>query len=168
MNERIEGVPVGARLVRIGLASVGADWIIDENGKPKLMTSIGAHSYWPIIVPNNVYNVIDLTTVPIPEGEEYVEGLDVAFHGIVAGSRFIADDSGKVMVADEYLIAEMSSRRKDLRRIHVRKIQPKTRRVLIREYRISDDGDTCSWSNAEADRAVAECPGYYRIEERPL
>lgn len=172
MSERIEGVPPGTKLVRIGKPMPG-EMVITSFG---LIREASANhvSVYPIIVPDNPYNVIDLATVPIPEGWErdgnqaedhVVEGVkvkgwfrDTPEHG--SETRFISRH-GEVSTDHAYCIGP------DRRRIHVRKIQPKTRRVLVETTERVHSIGTPQMTQAWAEYLTKCHSGRYRFEERP-
>ena len=169
MSERIEGVPVGTKLVRIGKAKMG-DWYIDTSTGLTLNCGNELYDYkFPIIVPDNVYGVIDLSVVPIKYKEKLadyeIDGdtVESAYFTLQQGSgKHFISDNGVVLPVDQ-MSFHLFSPDADLRRIHVRKIKPKTRKVLVWEMPIG-----ACFSEAEADRRVASSPDVYHIEERHL
>lgn len=184
MGERIEGVPVGTKLVRIG-GGITGETAIGRYGIPFTisLTDERMSEYWPIIVPDNVYNVIDLATVPIPEGWErdgdqaedrIVDGKKVPgyFREIDYGGdkSYIGQGKNAVFACRVYSAKEVSG---DPRRIHVRKIQPKTRRVQVLIYTVEISSTRKGpgvITLEEALRAIATNSDVYKIseEERPL
>ena len=49
MNDKIEGVPEGWRLVRIGLPRIGVDWVINHEQSPAVCVVATSCVNWPII-----------------------------------------------------------------------------------------------------------------------
>ena len=49
MNEQIEGVPDGWRLVRIGVPRLGVDWVINHEQSPTVCVVATLCGNWPII-----------------------------------------------------------------------------------------------------------------------
>ena len=49
MSDKIEGVPEGWRLVRIGVPRLGVDWVINHEQSPTLCVVANLGGNWPII-----------------------------------------------------------------------------------------------------------------------
>lgn len=165
MSERIEGVPVGTKLVRIGAPKLG-DWLIGPSSGKAMQADhdFSLATFIGIIVPDNVYNVIDLSTVKT--FEDGWEDDENSFRSVdnTKNEFYISPITFAVVSSKTFLGGACGP---DIRRKHVRKIQPKIRRVLVAEWPIGADGRVEGWFTP-AINFVSESPLIYRIEERPL
>lgn len=71
-TQQIEGVPVGTKIARIGNPGIG-EWIIEPSSGAVRQVSSRYYKefYVPILIPDNVYCVFDLATVPTPMSDQY-------------------------------------------------------------------------------------------------
>lgn len=181
MSERIEGVPVGCKLVRIGNAEHG-DWHICGDGSHHIWTHTSSSlCCYPILAPDNVYNVVDLASVPIPEGYER-DGKDPAPGVKEEDTWFRALKTGDVCTNQHnsemaYTCSSVGTFGGDLRRIILRKIAPKTKRVLVVEIPLEGEETLLGLAiSVGAQTVVSIGKGRrcylqdvaHRIEERPL
>lgn len=159
---RIEGVPAGCKLVRIGVGRKGEHYL-DVSGE--VFVSDGTHLWiYPILTPDNCYGTLDLTTVPVPEGyERDGDKPEEWFREYVIGETVI-NSAGRAVVPHSYISQS------DSRRIILRRIAAKTKRVLVEEIEIADSKDHIAGScwPTYADRMVSLWPGRFRIEEREI
>ena len=163
MNERIEGVPVGTKATAHRIPLEG-EWALGDCGIPFIQTRIIPIVHRLIIVPDNVYGVIDLSTFPIPAGVERT--------GDTVEQWFREPEGDSWLTSTGEVCSAYCPQGPDRRRICVRPIKPKTRRVLVetREFTITDrpcDSLTEVTPNT-AGSLVSSQPHRYRIEERPL
>lgn len=78
--------------------------------------------HYPVVEPDNVYNVYDLAEVKIPEGFEFVE-----FRTVVKDDRVI-NSFGEL---ETVLYGFIHTMAQDYRRIVVKPVAKKTRRVVV-------------------------------------
>lgn len=165
MNQQIEGVPVGCKLVRIGVPEVGEFFIGAGGITNKAIYKYESNSlqqYYPIIAPDNVYNAIDLTKVKIPngyerDGDKVEEWFRLAEHGKLYFT------SGYTISVRSYSPCATDSLNTD-GRIILRKIAPKTKKVLVIEVEIPILADE---QIIAAQARVALPVTSTRIETRP-
>ena len=124
--QNLPGVPVGTKLVGIRRVMKGEYWIDSLGSLRQRESNAPSLGVLPIVEPDNVYGVIDLNTVSIPEGYER-DGTSPEewFRKVQSGHWFIADDL-KVLHA---LVSSYG------RRIILRK-KKKTKRVLVAEFEL--------------------------------
>jgi hypothetical protein len=173
-TSQVPGIPLGTKLVRIGRPRddefvIGGSGTIIEGGR-----SSSQWKNWPIIVPDNVYNVIDLEKVPIPVGWHRKE-FDWFRRPVLPRPNSWVDEYNRF--GEHYLLPalllevmradESFSLTGDVRRIIVEPDDPKVRRVLVVECR-----EPAGWTppavvtvtfHGEILPALS-----WRIEERPL
>lgn len=78
MNNRIPGVPIGVKLVRVGVALHREHYLVGAKSGASIVTTCMADKSTglnAIVAPDNVYNVIDLKSVAIPDGWDR-DGMD--------------------------------------------------------------------------------------------
>ncbi len=68
---QIEGVPVGTKIKRIGRPDIGEFIIGLHSGIERVVKPLAAQNY-AILEPDNVYNVVNLERVPVPDGWERI------------------------------------------------------------------------------------------------
>ncbi len=126
-EQKIEGVPVGMKLVRIGRALPG-DLGLNSYGETQTFPDGTESENIPILDWDNVYRQ-DLSTVPIPEGyERDGETPEEWFRSAKVDETFLGSLSKQAVTRTKCYVPG------DLRRIIIRKIAPKTRRVLVVEF----------------------------------
>ena len=167
MTERIEGVPVGTKLVAIRRPVCGEYVLNVSNMRPERVYVVGqfAGGGYPIIAPDNVYGVVDLATFPIPDGyERDGDKPEDWFRDLNSTDScwYLSSGGGKA-----YLHQKGESCTDDCRRIILRKLKPKTKRVLVVECEQPwHNGEPAALTviyHNENMRVIS-----HRIEERPL
>lgn len=169
-SQLIPGVLVGTRIASVRIPKFG-DWIIGERGQVVQVTgSTHYHFVYPILEPDNPYNVIDLKQVPIPAGWE-LDGASIeeAYQPLKEGRRYIAARGSFAYIAG---CSDSGSYRLAIRPIPKPKI-----RVLVGEWPIREDGihSTLSsvspkgaeiLSNTVVPTTIWGTKDNFRIEER--
>lgn len=139
MGEEIEGLPPGVKIVAIKPFSEFkyGEYLLSNRGWiNKIDDRFVSHSdtKYLQLVPDNIYGVIDLLAVPIPDGFERVG--ETAKEWFREPVTVLSGYKEKFVWADES--DRQGPRGRDLRRIIICPIKPVKRRVLRAEWEIVD------------------------------
>lgn len=127
---------------------VDGELVISDRGE--IWEATGFSCTYPVVKPNNAYNVVRLEDLKIPEGYE-----PDGFCGLTEGELYLSVN-GEVRTYERGIWPLL-----DPRRLRLRKIAPKTKRVVILE---SDDPAIIAMYEA---RGPLYGPWKIRSEERP-
>jgi hypothetical protein len=159
-------------LVDIRPAKSDEHWMSQASGLREGATEFQV----PVVQPDNAYNILRLEDLKIPEGHEPDgETLKDAFRQINKDTDAWLGVDGKVH-SREICAASLAGDNQcgdpveyEARRLCLRKIAPKTKRVLVTVEEIVLDPDRGHGFISErfAAQIAKEHPHVYRIEERP-
>lgn len=164
-TQTIEGVPLGTKIARLGVPKSG-DWVVGRIvGMYQVGRDTNTYGSYVILAPDNIYNVCDLSTVPIPEGWERDGDSIEEWYRIAKNVEGYLTRTGKVWEYAPYGISTICPV------ICLRRLPPVTKRVLIGEWEIRTNASQQSSGfvgELAAQERVATRPMVYRIEERRL
>ncbi len=132
----IEGVPVGTRVKKIGIPDVG-DWVIGRRGNiSQILTE--TEQVFPILVPDNVYGLIDLSMIKpeqMPDQFELYtpENSHTAFHhvrSLLAPIWLTPNFTATLNYADDVYLG------KDDRRLLLRRKAKQVKRYLVMDRKL--------------------------------
>ena len=154
-SQGIEGVPVGAKVVRVGRPA-GGEAFIDSYGKVRVLDNFGCYSSmcYSILKPDNPYNRF------LHEVEEDIKKAGMERRG---GDDYRDPKNGDIYWddSDQWLVRSGCTWTLGPRII----LKPKTKKVLVCEFPIENDGTAMIMGQKvlAANAAGANC----RIETRP-
>ncbi len=164
---QIPGVPAGMKLVRVGSPRTG-EYFINTGGVITLSGFDGHHCKGAAILAfDNVYNCA-LESVAIPEGyERDGETAGEWFRAVRPGEAYINCYTGGVLTKDTHPAGP------DPRRIILRKIEPKTKEVLVIEMENPSAAMKAAWLEINAiETKTSLYPTFTarsaRLETRPV